>query len=220
MGLTDLPSELILRIFQHANDFTSVIALVRTSSIFHCVWLMNANTIALAVLPKAVECYHEAHSLVEAQERAEGSEHPSGGRHKSHRELIIGLVRRYLGNARVVTSFHTSFILPVLERSGSNEGNLYARPLLERKRFLRTLYHLKALAILHKAKDINPPILLGMTVDDLTDISEVACWIRVRVPMERRRELGVDDFLTESWWLQGWLDNRLAAIHSTQASDG
>ncbi|KAI4117797.1 MAG: hypothetical protein LQ338_007495 [Usnochroma carphineum] len=220
MGLsrfTSLPPEVIVRIFQHVSDFATAHALVRTSSVFHCVWLMNANTIAITILPKAIECYHEARALVGAQERAETFASNVGGRRKSHREVVIVLVRRYLEDARLLIGFYESHIVPVLERTGSNTTNLYARPLLERKRFLKTLYHLRTLAFMHKANDGSSSFLSDIEEWDLIDVSEVTSWIRRRLSPEWRRELGVDTLLTESKWLQTWLDGRLAVIQ--QASE-
>lgn len=213
---TNLPPEVILRIFQHVDRFATVNAIVRTASIFHCVWLMNANTIALAVLPRAIDCYDEAHTLAEAQEWAEVSIHSSTGRRQSHRETIIVLIRRYLENSRLITGFYESNILPVLGRFKSIEGDMYARPLLERERFLTTLYHLKTLAVMHKTTQMSTSILSCISESELIDLSEVASWLRRRTHVKRRIELGVNDLLMESRWLQSWLDNHLAALHTNK----
>lgn len=212
---THLPPEVILRLFQHATDFATVNALVRTSSIFHCVWLMHANTIALTVLPKAIECYHEAHILVNLQEQVEEAENPAAARRKSHRELVIVLVRRVLINSRVITGFYERDILPLLENSGPNEYNIYARPLLGRTRIIKTLYHLKVLALAYGLNGSSPPVFPDIREDDLINLSEVSSWLRRASPAERRRELGVDELLTERRWLQNFLDNRLAIIHAS-----
>ncbi|KAL8987999.1 MAG: hypothetical protein Q9177_002864 [Variospora cf. flavescens] len=212
---THLPPEVILRLFQHATDFATVNALARTSSIFHCVWLMHANTIALTVLPKAIECYHEAHILVKLQEQVEEAENPAAARRKSHRELVIVLVRRVLINSRAITGFYERDILPLLENSRPNEYDIYARPLLGRTRIIKTLYHLKVLALAYGLNGSSPPVFPDIREDDLINLSEVSSWLRRASPAERRRELGVDELLTERRWLQNFLDNRLAIIHAS-----
>ncbi|KAL9061468.1 MAG: hypothetical protein Q9206_000512 [Seirophora lacunosa] len=214
-----LPPEVILRLFQHATDFATVNALVRTSSIFHCIWLMNANTIALTVLPKAIESYHEAHTLATLQDEAEEAESPSAGRRRSQRELVIVLVRRVLVNSRLVTGFYERDILPVLKRSVPNEHDMYVRSPLNRKRFIKTLYHLKVLAFVYGLNGLSTPVLPDIQEDDLVDISEVSSWLRRRLSANRRRELGVDELLMEGRWLQKFLDHRLAVIHASDRGD-
>ncbi|KAI4169261.1 MAG: hypothetical protein LQ343_005849 [Gyalolechia ehrenbergii] len=211
---SNLPPEVILKIFQYVGDFATVNALVRTSSIFHCTWLMNANSIALTVLPKTIECYDKAHRLVEAQEWAEELKPTSGGRHRSHREVVIVLVRRYLENCRLITGYYESNILPVLGRIVSKEGNRGPWPLLERGRFLTTLYHLKTLAVIYEADKARSSTLSSIQKSELIDIAEVASWIRRIAHVQQRIELGVNDLLADSRWLQGWLDSRLTAFHT------
>ncbi|KAL8912450.1 MAG: hypothetical protein Q9171_002543 [Xanthocarpia ochracea] len=129
---TSLPPEVILRIFQHTDDFATLNALVRTSSIFHCLWLLNANSTALAVLPKAVLCYAEAQWLVQAQELKEPTARTPEGQGRSYRGEIIVLVRRYLTNARLVYSFYESNVQPVLADLTAKGVDTDKWPLLER----------------------------------------------------------------------------------------
>ncbi|KAL8938941.1 MAG: hypothetical protein Q9216_003627 [Gyalolechia sp. 2 TL-2023] len=212
-NFSNLPPEVILKIFQCVSDFATVNALVRTSSVFHCTWLMNANSIALTVLPKTIECYDQARSLVEAQEWAEECGHHSGGRHQSHREVVIVLVRRYLENSRLITGYYESNIRPVLERLGSKKNSRDPRPLLERPRFLKTLYNFKTLAVIHETDKARPSTLSNVQKSELIDLAEVASWFRRSVPVQQRLELGVDHLLADGRWLQGWLDSHLAALH-------
>ncbi|KAL9597787.1 MAG: hypothetical protein Q9219_004914 [cf. Caloplaca sp. 3 TL-2023] len=217
LRLTDLPPEVILRIFQHAENLATVNSLVRTSSIFHCIWLMNANSIALAVLPRSINCYREAQELVEVQEWAETFKPSFGGRRQSHREIVIVLIRRYFENAQLINSFYERNILPLLGNTDSRDGKSSSQPLLERQRFLATLYHLKTLAVMHQIGMVNPSFLHGIREHELVDLAEVASWFRRRATVRRYPGLGVED-LTESRWLQSWLDNRLAAIRAENRS--
>lgn len=215
---TQLPPEVILRIFQCISDFATINALVRTSSIFHCTWLMNANSIALTVLPKTIQCYDKAHKLVEAQEWAEAMEDYSGDRRQSYREAVIVLVRRYLENSRLVTSYYDNNILPLLGRLDSKEGSRDLQLLLERERFLTTLYHLKTLAVVRETDGGRPSTLAGLQESELIDLAEVASWLRRRAPAQQCIELGVNNLLADSRWLQGQLDSRLAALYTDKES--
>ncbi|KAL8697148.1 MAG: hypothetical protein Q9201_007283 [Fulgogasparrea decipioides] len=208
-SLTNLPPEIILKIFQHAENFATVNTLVRTSSIFHCVWLMNANSIAVAVLPKTIECYEEARDLAEAQKQVEAPQEASIKR-KSHREEVIVLVKRYLINSDLVTGFYESNVLP------NNRSSEHTKPpLLERKRFLRTLYRLKTVAAVRESFDANYWVLPPMKKSDLVDISDMARRIRLRATQEQCVKLGVESIVVTGHWLQRWLDSRLAAMHSS-----
>ena len=209
---TRLPPEVILRIFQHADDFITINALVRTASIFHCLWLLNANSTALAVLPKAVLCYAEAQWLVQAQELKEPTASTPEGRRRSHRGDIIVLVRRYLTNARLVCGFYESNVQPVLVDLTAKGVDTKKWPLLERTRFVRTLYHIKALAVTHEHPDASCPVPSHIGRQELVDMSELASWLRRVSTLERRTELGVETLLRDTRWLQRWMDIRWAAI--------
>lgn len=204
---TDLPPEVILKIFQNASDFTTVNALVRTSSIFHCIWLLNANTICPAVLPNAIECYQDARCLVEVQEQAEALANPSVCRRRSRRGKVIVLVRRYLENSALVGRFYKNHIPPVIESYEVIKSTV--PPLLERSRFIKTLYHLKTLAIMHEVSGTSCSVLSNLDKPALVDISDFAIWLYRKSPLERRRELGLEKLVMGSYWLQNWLDHVL-----------
>lgn len=212
--LTSLPPEVILRIFHHADTFATVNALVRTASIFHCLWLLNANSIALTVLPKAVVCYPEAQCLVRVQELKEPTTSTSEGRRQSHRGEIIVLVRRCLTNARIVCGFYEGNVRPVLEDRKEKRLDVTKWPLLERNRFIRTLYYLQTLAVIHEYSDARYPVLSHIRHQELVDISELASWFRRVSSMERCTELGVDALVLDARWLQKWMDLRWAYIEN------
>ncbi|KAI4285553.1 MAG: hypothetical protein L6R38_000574 [Xanthoria sp. 2 TBL-2021] len=212
--LTSLPPEVTLRIFKHAEDFATVSALVRTASIFHCLWLLNANSIAVAVLPKAVVCYPEAQCLVQAQELKEPTASTPEGQRQSHRGEIIVLVRRYLTNARLVCGFYERNVHPVLADVREKKLDITKWPLLERSRFIRTLYHLQTLAVIHEYSDASCPVLSHIGQQELIDLSELASWFRRVSTAERRMELGVETLLRDTRWLQKWMDIRWAAMRN------
>ncbi|CAO1596483.1 hypothetical protein XANCAGTX0491_000328 [Xanthoria calcicola] len=212
--LTSLPPEVILRIFKHAADFATVSALVRTASIFHCLWLLNANSISVAVLPKAVVCYPEARCLVQAQELREPIANTSEGRRQSHRGKVIVLVRRFLTNARLVNGFYDRNVQPVLADVREKKIDITKWPLLERAPFVRTLYHLQTLAVIHENADLSCPVLSHIGQQELVDMSELASWLRRVSRVERRIELGVETLLRDTRWLQKWMDSRWAAMQN------
>ncbi|KAL8679825.1 MAG: hypothetical protein Q9186_003941 [Xanthomendoza sp. 1 TL-2023] len=204
MGIPEhshLPPEVILRIFKHADDFATVNALVRTSSIFYCVWLLNANSIVIEVLPNAIESYHEARGLVQAQEHAELCANTHEKRNRSHREVIIILVRRYLTNARLVCSVYESNLRPVLVDLTAKGHDVTKMPLLQRTRFIGTLYRFQALALAHQYSDTDSPFLSHIRRPDLIDMSELASWFRRVSTLERRTELGIDALLQDTRYL-------------------
>ncbi|KAL8787807.1 MAG: hypothetical protein Q9213_001994 [Squamulea squamosa] len=201
-----------LRSQMHTSDFATINALVRTASIFHCLWLLNANSIAVAVLPKTVLCYTEAQCLVEAQELKEPTASTPEGRGGSHRGDIIVLVKRFLTNARLVCGFYENNIRPVHEHLVTEGVDVTKWPLLERTPFIRSLYHLKALAVVREYSDASCPVLSHTGQRELIDISELASWFRREATLQRRVELGVESLLQDNRWLQKWMDVRWAAI--------
>lgn len=210
--LTRLPPEVILRIFHDADDFMTVNALVRTSSIFHSIWLMNANSIARTILPRSIECYDEAHDLVQAQTCAQSTTNTHEDRNRSHREIIIVLVRQYLTNARLVCSFYESNIRPVLVNLTAEGKDVSALPLLKRTSFIGTLYRLKTLALVHGYSLTKSPVLSRVGHRELVDIAELASWFRRASTQDCRTEIGVEALLRDTRWFQTWMDDCWVAI--------
>ena len=67
--ITDLPSEMILRIYRHLNGPSEIIALNSTSRVYYWIWRMNAASISSAVLPRSIDCYTSALEVFEIEER-------------------------------------------------------------------------------------------------------------------------------------------------------
>lgn len=210
-SLATLPVEILLSIFRHTDDFTTVNAFLRSSSVFYCTWLMHANSIALSILPKAIECYDEAHELFEAQARTETHQNLCLEPCKSNREAVIALCKRFFRNAQIVTTFYEHYVIPAAaEINTTKHWNNW--PLVDRSRLLRTLYRLQTLCVLHDLHDASSMDLVAITPQDLIDLCDVARWIRFRTPMERRSELGLDHLTLDYRWFQKWLDSRWASV--------
>ena len=68
-SITDLPSEMILRIYRYLDGPSEIIALNRTSRLYYWIWRMNAASISGAVIPRSIDCYISALELFEVEER-------------------------------------------------------------------------------------------------------------------------------------------------------
>ena len=68
-AITDLPSEMILRIFRHLDGPSEIIALNSTSRMYYWIWRMNAASISSAVLSRSINCYNSALEVFEVEER-------------------------------------------------------------------------------------------------------------------------------------------------------
>ena len=67
--ITDLPSEMILRIYRHLDSPSEMIALSSTSRMYYWIWRMNAASVSGAVLSRSIDCYKSALELFEVEER-------------------------------------------------------------------------------------------------------------------------------------------------------
>ena len=67
--ITNLPPEMILRIYMHLDGPSEIAALNRTSRVHYWIWRMNATSISDAILPQYIECYNSALELFEVEER-------------------------------------------------------------------------------------------------------------------------------------------------------
>ncbi|KAL9582893.1 MAG: hypothetical protein Q9212_003038 [Teloschistes hypoglaucus] len=219
ISLTTLPVEILLSIFRHADDFTTVNAFLRSSSILYRTWLVHANSIALAVLPKAIDCYNEASELFEAQAQTEALQTFPPKLCKSNREAVIALCKRFFQNADIVTAFYKHYVIPAA--AGINTvGQWNNWPLEDRSRLLRTLYRLKTLCVLHDLHDASSLDLVAIGPQDLIDLCDVARWIRFRTPKERRSELGLEHLTLDYRWFQKWLDSRWASMGKSGQGQG
>lgn len=81
-SILNLPSEIILHVFQSVDSFAEVVALNRTRRIFHDTWRLNATSICNAVLPQAIDCFFDAQELVRAQDHQQ--DHNGYGSRFSH----------------------------------------------------------------------------------------------------------------------------------------
>ena len=214
---SDLPPEVILQVFRFGDNFATVNALLRTSSVFHCIWLLNANTIAAAVLPRAIPYHAEATSLVQAQEQEAKLNPTYNGGPRCHREEVIVKAKRFFSASDLLRRYYDDSIFPTRMNIGlPQDGPFFI--LLDRDRFLPAFYRLKTLAILFRVMQIPSEALNGVSKDDLIDMCEITSWLRRKCPHERQEELGVKDLLSSSRWLQKWFDTRLAQLRTTKAS--
>ncbi|KAL9589948.1 MAG: hypothetical protein Q9203_001229 [Teloschistes exilis] len=211
IALATLPVEILLNIFRHADDFATVNAFLRSSGILHRTWLVHANSIALAVLPNAIECYDEARELSEAQAHTEALQTLPPKLCKSNREAAIALCKRFFRNADIVATFYKNYVIPAAAEINT-VGHWNNWPLVDRSRLLRTLYRLKTLCVLHDLQDANSLDLVAIGPQDLIDLCDVARWIRFRTPVERRSELGLEHLTLDYRWFQKWLDSCWASM--------
>lgn len=66
---TDLPSEMILRIYRYVDSSSEITALNSTSRMCYWIWRVNTASISRAVLSRSIDCYNSARELFEVEER-------------------------------------------------------------------------------------------------------------------------------------------------------
>lgn len=68
-AITDLPSEVILRIYRHLAGRSEIIALNSTSRMYYWIWRMNVACISSAILSRSINCYNSVLEVFEVEER-------------------------------------------------------------------------------------------------------------------------------------------------------
>ncbi len=109
-SLLNLPPELKIAVFQSLDDLPDVAALAQTCRLFKDICMFNAARICDAVLPRVIECYEDARTLVEVQVHDEKKDIPDQDR----KRVAIQQAKRYLFNqdaVRRICSMHESGIL-------------------------------------------------------------------------------------------------------------
>jgi hypothetical protein len=104
-SLSDLPTELICKIFESAADFSVVAALAKTARIFYYTWQEHAGSIYEAVAPRAISNLAVAERLADEQEAAEARKQPHNGSNKS-----ITRVKRLLSNMRCASAASAEWV--------------------------------------------------------------------------------------------------------------
>lgn len=104
-SLSDLPSELVLGIYETFDDHHTITALNLTSRKFYDIWRLNTATITKAVLPRAIDCFDLAQELLVVQGRS-----PDGGQ-AGTREAMLERSKHLLKNAAVALNDYTSSVL-------------------------------------------------------------------------------------------------------------
>ena len=169
-SLTNMPSEVLMRVFRHTTTFSTASALSRTSPAIHAIWTANIPVICHIILPIAIECYEQASELFGAQEEVAPVAGALWSRLLSvwdseRRELpeirylslapmktkmAIEKVRRMVSNAKLMESILERFNVSETWTSLSDNFQLEPREMraAERERFIKAYYRATSLATL------------------------------------------------------------------------
>ncbi|KAH6638136.1 hypothetical protein C7974DRAFT_390941 [Boeremia exigua] len=101
--LSNLPPELICRMFEFAADFSTVAALAQTARPFYQTWRAFPTAICRAVAPRALFSHADAERLLDIQEEADPSQFGSAQR-------SISRAKRLLFNARCASAVTKDWI--------------------------------------------------------------------------------------------------------------
>jgi hypothetical protein len=145
-SFASFPTELIHRIFQFADDFSTVAALAKTSRIFYYTWRECPEPIYQAVAPRSIMNFADAERLLSAQDEARVI-----GQGSPQQKTIIR-VKRLLENAEIA-SFASNTWIGVCRRAKFLEsGEDHLIPMLsELSHFIRAYYRFWALGIMSSA---------------------------------------------------------------------
>ena len=173
-SLISLPPEIILNVFKSADDYTTVIALICTASIFYDVWCHNATLITNMVLPRTIEYFENAQKLLNTQDQAmQVSDCPVHLPQGSH-QVAVQCGKRFQSNASAVATTFNMF--------DSSMNNIQGRhlKLTEEIRFKQAYYHLWTVICLSRisngAKLLSSA--LQTTQEEIRlDIIPIALWL-------------------------------------------
>lgn len=105
--LGNLPTELILEIYNHFDHIAQIVALNSTSRMFYEIWRLDPGRVSSAVLLRSIDCYG---ATVEIQE-AEGYQHRLNSYQRCDPLKSIG--RERIGRERIVHAFYLIWHLTV-----------------------------------------------------------------------------------------------------------
>ena len=139
--LSSLPTEIKCQIMEACDTFGSVLALVRTGSLFQKIWQLHTKSICQHVLPRSLDCYEDCQTLVDIQLSVIVAENSKGHETDPLRYFKLMTANSYTA-ARVCALFNNT-----LSKNGPYLGpNQIKRPRnpdltsTERARLVQTYY--------------------------------------------------------------------------------
>ena len=99
-SLSDLPSELILKIFKSFDDHRTITALNLTCRKFQDIWQLNTASIVSSVLPQSIDCFDLAQELLIVQGKSDGAESES-------REALLERCKCLVTNASTLLKYYS-----------------------------------------------------------------------------------------------------------------
>jgi hypothetical protein len=179
---SNIPPELICRVFESLDDFSEVAALAQTGRIFYHTWREHAAPICRAVGPRVFRNFIEAERLLDMQEKAEGISQPQDG---GEQESTVR-VKRLMSNARCAAAACADWVefcqiqdtLGAFDRGPEGSPETYMRP-SECARFDYTFYSLWTVGVMQSALHLQrhaSTFLENCTVQELCRLDEMATW--------------------------------------------
>lgn len=103
-ALSQLPSELLIQIFESLEDFSTVSALGRTSCRLHSIWQANSASICPRILTNFIECPEEANTLFDVQQSLSSPKVRVVGN-----QAVLDRTKAMISNARMARDILKSF---------------------------------------------------------------------------------------------------------------
>lgn len=194
--IADLPSHIIVKIYQSCPHFSTVSALSRTSHTFSDLWTTNITSICTTIMARNIECYDEAYVLYLAQEAVAPIDQAL-----KRREDVV---RRYRRDALPEISylqpesFQTRLTIECMQRFQSNANTMYtalerfnimavhkdqkrtlpyrSMTATERESFIKAYYRVTALATLAQRPYLRD-LFMPLDMLDLGQMWDVMLWL-------------------------------------------
>lgn len=198
MGRTiaDLPSRIIVKIYQFCPDLSTVSALSRTSHFYNDLWAANIPLICTTIQSRDIECYDQACLLFSAQEsvapihqalkRREGILQRYGrsilpgsstSQPKSvNTRVMVERLRRFHSNAFTCTLTLDRFNITAVHKDQKITLPYRSMTATERERFIKAYYRVTALATLAQ-QSILRDLFMPLDMLDLGQMWDVMRWL-------------------------------------------
>ena len=198
MTLSDLPAELLLKIFKATDSFPTALVLSKTCHRLHSSWTSNAGTI----LPSVVECFPQAQKLATTQEKKAQEQTHAQQTSLIHPGTSITINQRISQNASLASRMLQTFETYVISTPSQTTG-LTRRTALtptERTSFLHGFYLAMTYVTLGRCFPFLFPLsmLSYMQMSDAMTVLDLHLTTSPTSPLNSMRSPETDETVSET----------------------
>lgn len=193
--IADLPSHIIVNIYQFCPKLSTVSALSRTSHFYNDIWAANIPLICITIQSRDIECYEQACVLFSAQEavapihqalkRREGilqrygrgalPGSPTSQPKSVNTKLTVERMRRFHSNAITMYIALDRFNVTTVHKDQKRTLPYRNMTATERENFIKAYYRVTALATLAQ-QSILRDLFMPLDMLDLGQMWDVMMW--------------------------------------------